>query len=267
MAEAKDKLALPAFTIKKAAKVGTPKSILIYGPPKKGKTVFAASIVDVPGFDRVLLVDVEGGASSVSAWYPEVDVVEAATAKEFAKVIEALINEQLVEPESGLPYQAVIIDTLDKAQERQLEEYAKDPRRFAKGGAEDGFWKWAMIKTWTSKLGDILHMAPFLTIFLAHEDDHKEESGPMLTTVLLSGKSRLTFPSTPDIIGRFGVKKVEEGGVKVVKRIVDFSLSDKLITGQRYADKLDGQFLEPTFERIFRAIEPERFKDETTTTN
>lgn len=267
MADAKDKLALPAFAIKKAAKVGTPKSILIYGPPKKGKTVFAASICRVPGFERTLLIDVEGGASSVSAWYPEVDVIEAGTPKEFAKIIEALIDEKLVEPESGLPYQAVIIDTLDKAQERQLEEYGRDPRRFAKGGAEDGFWKWGMLKPWTSKLGDVMHMAPFLTIFLAHEDDHKEENGPVLTTVLLAGKSRLTFPSTPDIIGRFGVRKVEEDGKKVVKRLVDFSLSEKLITGQRYADKLDGQFLDPTFERIFKAIEPERFETATKTTN
>lgn len=259
MADAKDKLALPEFEIKKASKVGTPKSILVYGPPKKGKTVFCASIVDVPGFDRVLLVDVEGGASSVSAWYPEIDVIETPTAKDFTKVIEALVDERLVEPESGLPYQVVIIDTLDKAQERQLEEYAKDPRRFNKQGQEDGFWKWGMLKAWTSKLGDTLHMAPFLTIFIAHEDDHKEESGPVLTTVLLQGKSRLTFPSTPDIIGRFSVKKIEEGGVKVNKRVIDFAMSDKLITGQRYADKLNGQFADPTFERIFRAIEPERF--------
>lgn len=227
-----------------------PKSILIYGPPKKGKTVFAASIVDVPGFERVLIVDVEGGSASVSAWYPEVDVIETPTPKEFARVIEGLLNGKLVEPESGLPYQAVIIDTLDKAQGRQLELYAADPK-----SAKDGFFKWAAVKTWTEKMTDYLHMAPFLTIFVAHQEDHTDESTALTTTtVLLAGKSRFTFPATPDIIGHFGVLTVEENGVKTPRRVVDFSLSDKMITGQRYADKLNGKFLDPTMETIFAKI-------------
>ena len=217
--------------------------------------MFSASIVDVPGFERVLLIDVEGGSSSVSQWYPEIDVIETPTAKDFQTVVEALLNGELVEPESGLPYQAVIIDTLDKAQERQLEVYAADPK-----SAKDGFFKWAALKTWTAKMGDYLHMAPFLTIFVAHQDDEKDEAtGVVTTTVLLSGKSRFTFPSTPDIIGHFGAVRVEENGEKSLRRVVDFSLSDKLITGQRYADRLNGKVLDPTMEKVFRAIEPQRF--------
>ena len=254
MADAKEALKLPKFEIKKAAATGTPKSILVYGPPKKGKTVFAASIVDVPGFERVLLVDVEGGSSSVSAWYPEIDIIETPTAKEFQRVLEALLNGELVEPESGLPYQAVIIDSLDKAQERQLEIYSQDPK-----SAKDGFFKWAAIKTWTEKMGDYLHMAKFLTIFVAHQDDEKGEDGVVTTTVLLNGKSRFTFPSVPDIIGHFGAIRVDEDGVKSLRRVVDFALSDRLITGQRYADRLNGKVLDPTMEKVFRAIEPQRF--------
>lgn len=217
--------------------------------------MFSASIVDVPGFERVLLIDVEGGSSSVSQWYPEIDVIETPTAKDFQTVVEALLNGELVEPESGLPYQAVIIDTLDKAQERQLEVYAADPK-----SKTDGFFKWAALKTWTAKMGDFLHMAPFLTIFVAHQDDEKDEAtGVTTTTVLLSGKSRFTFPSTPDIIGHFGAIRVDENGEKTLRRVVDFSLSDKLITGQRYADRLNGKVLDPTMEKVFRAIEPQRF--------
>lgn len=217
--------------------------------------MFASSIVDVPGFERVLLIDVEGGSSSVSAWYPEIDVIETPTAKDFTKVVEALLNGEIVEPESGLPYQVVIIDTLDKAQERQLELYAADPK-----SEKDGFFKWAALKTWTAKMADYLHMAPFLTIFVAHQDDEKDEkTGVVTTTVMLSGKSRFTFPSTPDIIGHFGAISVEEDGVKSLRRVVDFSLSDKLITGQRYADRLNGKVLDPTMEKVFRAIEPQRF--------
>lgn len=248
-------LKLPKYGIKKAAETGTPKSILIYGPAKKGKTVFAASIVDVPGFERVLLIDVEGGSSSVAAWYPEVDVVEAPTAKRFTEIIEDLLNGELVESVSGLPYQAVIIDTLDKAQERQLIVYENDPK-----SAKDGFFKWAALKTWTAKMGDYLHMAPFLTIFVAHQEDDKDEAtGAVTTTVLLSGKSRFTFPSVPDIIGHYSAIRVDENGTKSLRRAVDFSLSDKMITGQRYADKLNGRLLDPTMVEVFQKIEPQRF--------
>lgn len=255
MADVKAIAKLPKFAIKKAAETGTPQSILIYGPPKKGKTVFACSIIDVPGFERVLLIDVEGGSASVSAWYPEVDVIKTPTAKEFAAVVEALLNGELVESISGLPYQCVIIDTLDKAQGRQLDVYDSDPK--SKG---DGFFKWGALKTWTEKMTDYLHMAPFLTIFVAHQEDNKDEgTGKVTTTVLLQGKSRFSFPATPDIIGHFTVLNVEENGLKSMRRAADFSMSDKMITGQRYAEKLNGRILDPTMETIFQKIEPQRF--------
>jgi len=263
LADTKEAVKLPKFAIKKAAQMGSPKSILLYGPPKKGKTVFASSISAVPGYERVLLIDVEGGSSSVNAWYPNIDVIETPTAREFSKVVEALLNNEIVEAESGLPYQVVIIDTLDKAQERQLELYAADPK-----SEKDGYFKWAALKTWTSKMADYLHMAPFLTIFVAHQDDEKDDkTGVVTTTVMLSGKSRFTFPSTPDIIGHFTVITVEEDGKKGPRRAVDFTVSDKLISGQRYADKLNGKFLDPTMEKIFQKIEPERFAKAETSTN
>ena len=107
--------------------MGIPRSILLFGPPKRGKSTCAASIVDVPGYERVLVVDVEGGAAAISQWYPEVDVFEVHTAEEFDGVVEALVNNQIVEPTSGKPYDCVIIDTLDKAQERKLEWFDQQP--------------------------------------------------------------------------------------------------------------------------------------------
>lgn len=247
-------VSLPKFQIKKASATGEPKSILIYGPPKKGKTVFAASISEVEGYDRVLVIDVEGGASAISEWYPAVDVIEAPTAKEFTEIINALLNGEIVEPESGEPYQAVIIDTLDKAQNRQLAIYDRETP--VQNGKKDGYYKWAMIKTWTEKMADLLHMAPFLTIFVAHQDDDKDEmTGAVTTTVMLGGKSKLTFPATPDIIGHFTAKSVKvDGGGKEVKRVADFSLNDKMITGQRYANRLNGVVVDPTMKVIFEKI-------------
>lgn len=246
-------VSLPKFQIKKAAAAGEPKSILIYGPPKKGKTVFAASICEVAGYERVLIIDVEGGASAVSVHYPNVDVIEAMSAKDFTEVVNALLNGDIVEPESGLPYQAVIIDTLDKAQSRQLEVY--DKQTPVQNGKKDGFYKWGLIKIWTEKMVDLFHVAPFLTIFVAHQDDEKDEvTGAVTTTIMLGGKSKMTVPATPDVIGHFTAKQIKEDAGKRTARVVDFALNDKLISGQRYGDRLNGQVIDPDMKKVFEMI-------------
>jgi hypothetical protein len=260
MVEKKEDLTLPDWGIVKAETLTTPHSILLYGPSGKGKTVMGASIVEVPGFERTLLIDTEGSSVAVGAWYPQVDVIHASDAKTFAKVVEALLSNKLVEPVSGLPYQVVIIDTFDKAQERQLEIFAKSPEAFV-DGKENSFFKWGAIKTWTSKVADLLHYAPFLTIWVMHEDvDKNEQTGKTTTTVMLGGKSQQIFPSVPDIIGYFNIVVVEEDGQKVRKRAVDFRASEKLIAKQRFAGALDGIIADPTFEQVFKKIEPSRWK-------
>lgn len=257
----KDKLGLPDFPIVKAETLGTPNSITIYGPPGKGKTVFAASIVDVPGFERTLVIDTEGSSVALGPWYPEVDVLHAPTAELFAKYIEALVDGKLVEPNSGLPYQAVIIDTLDKAQERQLDVFANSRESKNKQGEENTFYKWGAIKTWTSKVADYLHQAPFLTIFVLHSDEGRNDDTKFMTTVMLQGKSQDVFPSVSDAVAYFNILKIKgEDGTTTEERVADFRPSAKLISKQRFADKLNGAIQDPSMEKVFRAIQPALFK-------
>lgn len=253
------KFDLKNFAPKKAADVGEPRSILLYGPPKRGKSTCAASIVDVPGYERVLVIDVEGGATAISQWYPEVDVFEVRSAEEFDGIIEALVNGKIVEPVSGLPYQCVIIDTLDKAQERKLEWFDNQPEALTKGGEKNTLYKWGAIKAWTTKIADHMHMAPFLTIFVAHVmDDKDEKTGKVTQTVALGGQSKFNFPATPDLVGYFDLVRNRE--TKETVRAIDFTVTEKRVSGQRYADKLDGVVSEPTMEKIYRKILPNKFK-------
>lgn len=256
------KFDLKSFAPKKAADVGQPRSILLYGPPKRGKSTCAASIVDVPGYERVLVVDVEGGAAAISQWYPEVDIQEIRSAEEFDSFIEFLVDGKIVEPTSGEPYQCVIIDTLDKAQERKLEWFDKQPEALTKGGDKNTLYKWGAIKTWTTKLADALHMAPFLTIFVAHVMDAQDEkTGKYKQTVALGGSSKDTFPATPDLVGFYDIARIKNDKNEVENvRTIDFSVNDKRVTGQRYADKLDGVVAEPTMEKIYQKIAPQLYK-------
>ena len=256
------KFDLKTFAPKKASEVGKPRSILLFGPPKRGKSTCAASIAEVPGYDRVLVVDVEGGAAAISEWYPNVDIQEIATAEEFDSFIEYLVDGKILEPTSGEPYQCVIIDTLDKAQERKLDWFDKQPESFAKSGEKNTLYKWGAIKAWTTKLSDALHMAPFLTIFVAHVmDDKDEKTGRVTQTVALGGSSKQTFPATPDLVGYFDIERMKEDGKTISKRTLDFTVTDKRVTGQRYAAKLDGKMGDPTMTKVYRAIAPSLFEN------
>jgi hypothetical protein len=248
---------LDDFAVVKAETLKEPHSITIYGPPGKGKTVFAASISEVPGFERTLILDTEAGAVSVGAWYPKADVLPCSTAAIFSKAVEALVAGKLVERTSGLPYQAVIIDTLDKAQARQLDVFAKSPEARTSSGGDNPLYKWGAIKIWTEKLSDALHQADFLTIFVVHSEDHKsEDNGTVTTTVMLGGASRFNFPSVSDAVGYFNVVKVkgEQGKPATEHRSVDFRVQSKFITKQRFADRLNGVILDPDMPKIFSKI-------------
>lgn len=256
-------LNLDDFQVIKAETLSTPNSFTVFGPPGKGKSVFCASISKVPGFERTLVIDTEGSSVAIGPHYPNVDVIKTPTAASFKKVAEALLNGKLVEKTTGLPYECVIIDTLDKAQERQLEVYANSPDAKNKNGEENSFFKWGALKTWTAKIGDAFHQADFLSIFVLHSDiDKNEDTGKVQTGVMLMGKSQQVFPSVSDAVCYFDVLRVEEDGKKVPKRTADFRVSEKLITKQRFAEKLNALVVDPTFEKVFRAIEPARFNSD-----
>lgn len=254
---------LDDFAVVKADTLKEPHSITIYGPPGKGKTVFAASISAVPGYERTLILDTEGGAVSVGTWYPNADVLACPSAAKFEAVVNALAEGKLVERESGLPYQAVIIDTLDKAQSRQINEFARSPESKSSSGADNPMYKWGAIKIWTEKLSDAFHQAPFLSIFVVHSEDHKDEnSGSVTKTVMLGGSSRFNFPSVSDAVGYFDVVKVKGADGKTTEhRSVDFRTQAKFVTKQRFAERLNGVILDPDMPKIFSKI-----KGDTTTT-
>lgn len=259
------KFNLDDFEVVKADTLKEPHSITIYGPPGKGKTVFAASISEVPGYERTLILDTEAGAVSVGSWYPKADVLQCSTAAKFSAAMEALLSGQLVERESGLPYQAVVIDTLDKAQARQLDVFAKAPEAKTANGGDNPLYKWGAVKIWTEKIGDLCHQAPFLTIFVVHSEDYKDDNnGTVTTTVMLGGASRFNFPSVSDAVGYFNVVKVKaEGDDKPSEhRSVDFRVASKFVTKQRFAERLNGVFLDPDMPRIF-----DKIRATTTTTN
>ena len=99
-----DVMELPKKKVKASRK--SPKNMIIYGPPKIGKTTVLSQL------DDCLIIDLEEGSDMVDALKVKVNSL-----KELAEVGKAVVKE-------GKPYKYVAIDTISKLEE-WCEEDAK----------------------------------------------------------------------------------------------------------------------------------------------
>jgi hypothetical protein len=228
-----------AFTqfIKKAEALNVPKSILIYGDPKNGKTWLAASASELKEFSPVLLIDVEGGATAIARDWKDVDVIQVDSHKQLDQVIDGLLNQKH-------KYKTVIVDTLGVAMDRAEKVFEERPEN--KGNR---FGKWGDLKEWANQTVRKLHHAPFLSIFIAHaQDDKDEQTGSVKTVPMLSGSTRTTLPAIPDIIAYLTSERVEDKS----RRVLLLQGSDRLVSGNRFG--LPAKMYEPTLKKIITEI-------------
>lgn len=223
--------------IKKAEALNTPKSMLIYGDPKSGKTWFAASASELEELSPVLLIDVEGGASAIARDWKNVDVIAVDSHEQLEAVLDGLVN-------TSHKYKTVILDTLGVAMDRAEKFFEAKPENRG-----NRFGKWGDLKDWVTQTARKLHAAPFLAIMIAHAQDEKDEqTGAVKIVPMLSGSSKNTLPAIPDIIGYMAGETVDEG----TRRVLHLESSDRLVSGNRFG--LPGLLPEPSMKKIINTI-------------
>jgi DNA replication protein len=223
--------------IKRAEALNTPKSILIYGDPKNGKTWLAASASELAELSPVLLIDVEGGASAIARDWKDVDVIQVDKHEQLDAVIEGLL-------ETEHKYKTVIIDTLGVAMDRG-EKFFGDKAE----NRNNKFGKWGDLKEWANQTVRKMHAAPFLSIFIAHAQDEKDDStGAVKTIPMLPGSTRTTLPAIPDIIGYLTSERTEDS----TRRVLFLQGSDRLVSGNRFG--LPSKMVDPSLKKIIDTI-------------
>lgn len=223
--------------IHKAEQLNKPNSILLFADPGKGKTWLAASVSEVEGYDKVLLIDVEGGASAIARDWKNVDVISVKTHEGFVKVIEEL----LANPDY---YDAVIIDTIGVVMDRAEKFFGEKPEN-----KNNKFGRWGDLKNWANQIFRDLHTAPFTSIIIAHALDEKDEStGAVKTTAMLPGSFKGTLPGIPDIVGYMTFEMGEDGP----QRVLVTGNSDRLVTKNRFG--LPPKIYAPTMKKIYDLI-------------
>jgi hypothetical protein len=187
--------------IVKPSQLNKPNLIMLYGNPGSGKTHLAASISNAPGYKKIAIVDTENSTSGTVGGEhfndDRIDIYPVTTHEGFETVLEALLEDA----ESDKPtYDAIIVDTVDVAQER-AKDYFEDTLPRDKNGEINGFAVWGEVKSWTNGVFRRLQEAPVLGIAVLHSDREKLENGPFVDTVMLQGKSKNTVAGVPDIVG------------------------------------------------------------------
>lgn len=210
--------------VRKARELKAPKSFMLYGPYKVGKTTLAASIIKVPGIKKVLLIDIDLGASALGEDFPDVDVMEfkRGDIKDFEKEWAKLVAS------NGGGYDAVILDTVTILQSWKEASMPK----------ADGFLKWAEIKAFTlSLMWDLHEMKPIgiasFHIEMANIMKGSEEGDDEYTRLVpsLQGKAKISIGAIPDVIGYIDVEETKEGELI---HYAQWKPGEKTMTGNRF---------------------------------
>lgn len=213
----------------KAGTLTRPRSFMLYGPPKVGKTTLAASIIKVKGFKKVLLIDPDLGAAAIGEDYPDIDVweFERGDIRSFQKDWDKLVDD------GGGDWDAVIIDTMTVLQSWKEKSLPKT----------DGYQKWADVKDWTlSTMWDLQEIRP-VGISLFHVETAnimkgaEEDEDYSRLVPNLQGKAKLSIGGIPDVIGFIDVQEgVDDKGKPNGEtwHVAQWRPSGETITGNRF---------------------------------
>lgn len=253
-------LPTPSFAsfIQPPAEVGRPKSILLYGSHGTRKTSIAGSLALVEGFNRILYIDIDQGAevlmtnpatrAKVEDGTIQVLPISSLDPQAFAK-INAVIDEVTG---TDFGYDAVVLDTLDVAQDVAEKHYKGVHATASTSGKKDGFAIWGDLGVWTDEIVRKLHESPFfMGVVTVHSKEQTAESGAHRILPRLSGSSKDSIGGIPSIVAYLEYQKDPE--TNEVHLVASVAESDVVISKNRYS--FPPFIVDPTMPTMFKLID------------
>jgi hypothetical protein len=230
--------------IQKAQALNEPKSIMILGHPKRGKSTLGASLIEVPGYSRILAIDVDGGCAGYADQYPNVDVVGVDYGD--AATVSKIIME-LAEDPTGAGYDGVMLDTLSVLQDWKIDEIGH--------GRKLEWDQWDLVAKWTNKVMWLLHSMKPLGVSVYHIKTEKDElTREVWKLPKIRGSAKDTVATVPDLIIEIRIVDTKDGPV----RVVDCVPHETATTGNRYAYMPVQPISDATMSDLFSYIRHER---------
>lgn len=232
----RDEIKPGGFRIEKAKASALPKSYLLFGRPKAGKSSLGASIAGV--YENVLWLDIDDGAGGFANEYPNIDVVNfrRGDVNGLEKFWRELVKDD------GRDYDAIGFDTLSIAQKWKFNTLSP------------GYERYNEVDKWASDIMWDLHSMSPVGIACLHVEMANTVRGSggdefvQLTPSLEGKKSKMSLPAIPDVIGFLEVVEEDEG----FERIIRF-WSEEAVSGNRFR-ALPAALYNPTMPRIYEIL-------------
>lgn len=225
-------------TITKPRRADDSFTILVYGPPKVGKTLLGGTAAEVEELSPVLVLALEDGTSVLAEKYPDVDVIELEDYVTAAKVIEAVASGKT-------KYKTVLVDTFYELMCLNKEHITKGVRQLSQP-------EWGVIADNAINTMKMLHRSPVNVIITAHAGRVKDdESGKVMTSpIFLGQKTGPEVLKIVDVIAYYGIATTDTGeSVRVLQVLSD----GKKDGGDRFG-KLEDQIAHPTMQELYSQL-------------
>jgi hypothetical protein len=223
-------------------------NMLIYGRSGVGKTRLAGSSFEVPEMQRMLFIDIEGGALTLRKDFPNVERVRVKTWTEMQKLYDTLYA-------GGHGFNTVVLDSLTEIQKFNMSEIMAKLVLDNKERDLDV----PSLREWGKNLEQIRRFVrafrdlPMNTIFTALEREDKDRMLRPIKLPSLSGKMAQEVAAFLDIVLYYNIKEVagNEGSKQV--RVLQSAATESTIAKDR-SGLLPPVMVEPTMEQLYDII-------------
>ena len=250
---------LSKYTIK-PSDVNYPGLVMLYGRPGSGKTWLAASVSELPSVNKVLYIDTEGSTEDTLVGFNDdkIDILnipktvrninDSADGPQVTEIqfLDSVLDELLATNTSG--YDAIVIDTLDVAQDWKVKELTPIWEK------KNKFKIWDLVSDWTENIGQRLKSLDAVGVIVLHSKKDKDESsGVVSIEARLKGSSRDTFPGIPDTVVHLTRRTYRDGDKDIEATVAEFGSQDNKVTKNRFDFPIT--MVAPSFTKMWDHID------------
>lgn len=206
-------------------------NLLVYGDPGCGKTYLSGTAADDPQTSPVLILDVEGGVTTLRGRSKNIEVVPIRSWVELNETYKKLYASQN-SAKTLMPYKTIVIDSLTELAALDMKDimvaaYAKNPDTVDKDVPSQREWGKSRehIRTFVRAFRDL----PCHVIYTAHCGTLQEQDQPTKYFPGFAGKLRSDVPGFMDIVGYY-YPDITNG---VITRTMQFQGSRRVVAKDR----------------------------------
>lgn len=244
---------------KKPSEVSHPELLLLYSRPGGGKTWLAATISEVPGVNKTLILDTEGSTHGTLTGFDD-DKIDIIPCRKDSKVESFqflnTILDRLFDSTTAHTYDAVVIDTFDVAQD-WAHAYYDATAPTSRSGEKDGFAVWGSVKQWSLDTAASLKRIKPYGLLVVHDREEKTKDGAIETRLNLLGSARDVLPGIPDTVAY--LQRVVEGENSEEVTYGYFASQDGKVTKNRF--HFPPVVRSPTLPALFQFIDKQKGGD------